>query len=273
VEEAVAILADEGEDAKLIAGGQSLVPMLNLRLARPSVLVDVGRLPLIGIERVDGMLRLGALVRHRTLEHDPLVAAEAPLLHCAASLIGHPAIRNRGTLAGSIAHADPAAELPAVVTALGARFEVRSVRETRWIEVDDLFEGPFMTSLQPDEMVVAIEVPRHGELRCSYEELAIRAGDFAVVGVAAAVHRAADGTVDECRIAISGAAGVPIRAREAERRVIGSRLDAADRRDAAAAAAVQNPPDDIHGSAGYRRSLADSLTQRALASVAQEEAA
>jgi carbon-monoxide dehydrogenase medium subunit len=203
------------------------------------------------------------------------VAAEAPLLHCAAPLIGHPAIRNRGTLAGSIAHADPAAELPAVATALGARLEVRSVRETRWIDIDDLFEGPFMTSLQPDEMVVAVEVPCHAEHRCAYEELAIRAGDFAVVGVAVAVHRAADGIVDDCRIAISGAAGTPVRARDAERRIVGSRLDAADRREAgaAAAAAVQNPPDDIHGSAGYRRSLADSLTQRALAATEEGEAA
>ncbi|MFN8028280.1 MAG: FAD binding domain-containing protein [Acidimicrobiia bacterium] len=193
VEEAVAALAAD-DDAKVIAGGQSLTPLLSLRLARPSVLVDVGRLPLTGIT-VDGdVLELGALVRHRTLESDALVAAEAPLLAVAAPHIGHPAIRARGTLGGSLAPADPAAELPAVLVALDAVVVVQGPGGRREVRAAELFEGYFTTALAPDELVVAVRVPRATDAdRFAFEEWAPRHGDFATAGIALAASVGASG--------------------------------------------------------------------------------
>lgn len=201
VEEVVAILAGD-ESAKVLAGGQSLVPLLALRLARPSVLVDVNGLGLDAIEVLDGELRIGALVRHSTLERDPLVRSAAPVLAEAAALIGHAAIRHRGTIGGSLAHADPVAELPAALVALGGSVEVVGPDGRRSIPADTLFEGFLTTAIRPDELLVEVRVPisQGGAFR----EWAPRAGDFALAGVAVAVS---DGTT---RVAACGVGGRPL---------------------------------------------------------------
>ena len=162
LEEVLAVLAQRAGDAKLLAGGQSLIPVLNFRLAQPATLIDLGKVPgLDGIgETADGGLRLGALVRHRALERDPRIARAAPLLAEAAPHIAHPQIRNRGTVGGSLAHADPAAELPACAVALGARLLLKKTSGERWVEASEFFTGLFSTALEPDEMVVAVELPR-----------------------------------------------------------------------------------------------------------------
>jgi carbon-monoxide dehydrogenase medium subunit len=269
LDDALSVLAEHGDEAKVLAGGQSLVPMLNLRLARPGVLVDVNRIGLNELTAQNGTLRLGALVRHRTLEEHPQVLRDAPLLAAAAPLIGHPPIRARGTLGGSLAHADPAAELPTAALALGAAIQLASSAGRRTVAAHDFFLGPFMTVMRDDEMVVAVEVPRHGEAGCAYEQVAIRAGDFAVVGVAAMVELGADGCVTSARIAIAGAAGAPVRADQSELAVAGRRLDASTLRDAGeAAAAAVEPSGDLHGSSAYRSHLTDVLTRRALTNAA-----
>jgi aerobic carbon-monoxide dehydrogenase medium subunit len=209
VADAVTALAAD-DDAKVIAGGQSLAPLLALRLARPTMLVDVGRLPLAGIA-VDGdVLEVGALVRHRVLETDPLLAQEAPLLPVAARHIGHVAIRNRGTLGGSVAHADPAAELPAVLVALDAEVVVQGSGGVRTVRAVDLFEGFFSTALAPDELIVAVRVPRAtaGDA-CAFDEWAPRHGDFAAAGIAM-VGTFDDGVCTNVRAAALGVGAVPV---------------------------------------------------------------
>lgn len=266
VEEVLDLLAEHGDEAKVLAGGQSLVPMLNLRLARPSLLVDINRVGLDDVAVEDGMVWVGALVRHATLERHPVISEEAPLLSQAAPLIGHAAIRTRGTIGGSLAHADPAAELGAVMVALDAVVVVRSGRGERTVETGKLFESPFVTTLAPDELIVAIGMPRHSNLSCCYREVAIRAGDFAVAGAAAALRTTPDGVVEEARIGLSGVAGTPLRAVSAEAALVGGRLDEDRVRAAgAAAAAATNPTTDVHGSADYRRHLAGVLTRRVVA--------
>ena len=209
VDDAVGALADD-DDAKVIAGGQSLTPLLALRLARPTVLVDVGRLPLARIEVDAHVLEIGALVRHRVLETDPLLAREAPLLPMAARHIGHVAIRNRGTLGGSVAHADPAAELPAVLLALDADVVVQGAAGVRTVRVVDLFEGYFSTALAADDLVVSVRVPRAGAAdACAFEEWAPRHGDFATAGIAV-VGSFADGTCTRVRAAALGVGAVPV---------------------------------------------------------------
>jgi len=270
LDSALDALAEHGEEAKVLAGGQSLVPMLNLRLARPGVLVDINRIGLDEIALDGDVLVLGGLVRHVALERDPVVAREAPLLARAAPLIGHAAIRNRGTVAGSLAHADPAAELGAVALALDAVVVARSAGGERAIPATELFESPFSTTLRPDELITAVRFPRHGSWACAYQEMAIRAGDFAVAG-AAVVLRLADGErVGEARIALSGVAGVPVRATEAEAVLTGAPLDEEHVAAAARAAAdAARPSGDVHGSADYRRHLAGVLTRRALLDAAR----
>lgn len=268
VDHALDLLAELGDEAKVLSGGQSLVPMMNLRLARPEVLIDINDVDLAGVE-VDGdVLRLGALVRHQTLERDPVVARSAPLVALAAPLIGHPPIRVRGTLGGSIAHADAAAELPTVMVALDAKVVVRSATRQRSIPIEEFFVGTFMTALEDDELIVGIDVPAHGSHLCAYEELTVRAGDFALVGSAVAVQFAADDTVTDARIALSGASSKPVRVKAAEEALLGTLLEpAAVSAAGAAAAAATTTRGDMHGSQGYRRHLADVLTRRALGRV------
>lgn len=266
-EHALALLADGGDDAHLLAGGQSLIPMLNLRLARPSMLIDINDIGLDSIEVAEGYVRIGAMVRHGVLERDPRVLEGAALLAAAAALVGHPAIRTRGTLGGSVAHADPAAELPAAALALDAEIEVSSVRGLRTIEARDFFLGPYMTALASDEIVVTLTVLRSTGSACAYEELSERAGDFAIAGTAVALGLE-DDHIDSARIAISGVSGTPVRAAEAEALLAGVRIDDDHRIDQAVATVCVGMElrSDIHGSTSYRRHLAQTLTRRAVAS-------
>jgi CO/xanthine dehydrogenase FAD-binding subunit len=264
LDEALALLAEHGEDAKVLAGGQSLVPLLNFRLARPARLVDVNRVDeLAYLRRRGGTLRVGALARALAVERSPLVRSRWPLIAEAASLVAHPPIRARGTVAGSVAHADPAAELPAALRALDARFHVRSARGSRSLASADLFVSQLTTALEPDELLVEIEVPPLGpRTGTAFVEHARVHGDFAVAGVAAVVSHADDGTCARVALALCAAAPTPVRAADAERALAGARLDEAAARAAGELAA--RSVDMRAGGARYRKALVAELTARAL---------
>jgi CO/xanthine dehydrogenase FAD-binding subunit len=267
LEEALFVLSEHGSEAKILAGGQSLVPLLNFRLARPSLLVDLNRLAELSFVRIqDGELRLGAMTRQRQLEREPLVAEHAPLLHETAPWIAHPQIRNRGTIGGSLAHADPAAELPAVALAAGARFRLMSLAGERWVAAGDFYVGLLSTALAPEEMLVEVSVPRSRE-RCgwAFEEVARRHGDYAQVGVGAVVELDAGGRCTMARIGLLSVADVPQLAAGAARCIEGE-IPSAASIEAAAAAAREgiDPSDDIHASAAFKRHLAGVLTRRVL---------
>lgn len=253
--------------AKPLAGGQSLIPAMNFRLAAPAALVDLNQLTeLSGIaESAEGGLVIGAMTRHSAVERSPLVRARAPLLSFAMPSIAHSQIRSRGTLGGSLAHADPAAELPAVVVALDARLVIESTRGSRMIPAPEFFTGLFATALEPGELITRVEIPPAlPGSGAAFLELARRHGDYALVGVAVVVTRDA-GRVGGARIVLFSVGEGPVRAGAAERTLIGGAGDAAAIR--AAALAVQqdiDPPSDIHASAAYRRQLATVLTGRAL---------
>lgn len=264
LDEALALFAEHGDEAKALAGGQSLVPMLNFRLVRPAMLVDLNRVAGCGgIAVTAGSLHVGALVRTASLERDPAVAAGWPLLRDAARLVGHPAIRNRGTVGGSAAHADPQAELPAALVALDARFHLRSHRAQRVVAADAFFTDFFSTALAPDELLLDIEVPglppRTGT---AFVEEARTHGDFALAGAAVTVTLDPAGRCTRAAIAILGGGATPVRARDAERSLAGTLVDdAAGRAAAALAAASCDPPEP----ADYRRALVAELVRRALA--------
>lgn len=275
-EEALALLAEHGSEAKPLAGGQSLIPAMNFRLARPAVLVDLnGASDLAGIAvATDGGLRIGAMTRHRALERSADVAARAPLLAEAMPWVAHAQIRTRGTVGGSVAHADPAAELPAVFAALGARYQVRGRTGARWIAADAFATGLFATALEEGELLTAIELPalppRTG---CAFLEMARRHGDFALAGVACAVTRDAAGTCVAARVVLLGVGDGPVVSAGAASALAGSRLDAdAIAAAAAAAQAGADPSADIHASSAFRRHLVGVLTRRALATAAERAA-
>jgi carbon-monoxide dehydrogenase medium subunit len=262
-----------GDDARFLAGGQSLVPAMNFRLARPTLLIDINPLRELDFVRVagDGTLRIGALTRHRTLERDPLVAERAPLVAEAVRHVAHPQIRNRGTLGGNLAHADPASELPAVMLALGARFRARSARGERWIDAHAFFRGPLATALGPEEMLVEIALPalpsRSGTC---FVEVARRRGDYALLGVAAALTLGPDGTCTAAGLALCNAGATPVRAVKAGAALVGRLVGGREIGDAAAAVAGEiDPPANVHASAAFRRHLAAVLTRRALAAAAE----
>src|SRR2546421_6892860 len=216
IDEALAVLAEHGEDAKVLAGGQSLLPILNYRLAKPRVVVDINGLPLDGVSVGDGRLKLGALTRHATLEESPEVARDCPLLREAARLIGNVRVRSLGTLGGSLAHADPAAELPMAMVALDARLTLASASGRRTVAAREFFTGYLSTALGADELVAAIEMPITEGIGWAVGEFARRAGDFAVVAVAAGVGLDRRGRVDDARVALAGGADRPLRATAAE---------------------------------------------------------
>jgi len=266
--EAIALLAEAPGERKLLAGGQSLVPMLNMRLVRPAVLVDVNRLrELTGIvPTAAGGFRIGALTRHAELAAAPAVRARAPLLAEAARHVGHAAIRNQGTLGGSLAHADPAAELPAALVALDARVLVAGQRGTREIAVDTFFRGLLTTALEADEILTAVEIPAPAP-GWGFVEVARRPGDFALAGVAAALRLApgSPARFAAARLVGFGVGDRPLRLSGAERLLDGGALDAETAARAGAVVARDcDPPSDVHGSADYRRHLATVLTERAL---------
>jgi aerobic carbon-monoxide dehydrogenase medium subunit len=275
VEEAIDALARRGDQAKVLAGGQSLVPLMNLRLASPAALVDVNELRELDYVRArDGGLAIGAVTRQSTLERSPLVAERLPILVEALGHVGHPAIRHRGTVGGSLAHADPAAELAAVMLALDAGVEARGPNGARQVAAADLVTGYLTTSLAPDELLVEVRVPSPPPgTGGAFVELARRYGDFAICGAAALVTLDSGGRCERVRLALCGAGPGPVRAHAAERALVGE-----PRWAAAIEAAAQrvgdevDPPSDIHGSAGYRRKMAVVMARRALQQAAARAA-
>ncbi len=266
-DEAVALLAEYGDEAKILAGGQSLVPLLSLRLAHPAHLVDINPASELAAVTNGNGLRMGALVRHRSVERSDLVLDTNPLLAFAVRFIGHTAIRTRGTLGGSLAHADPAAELPTVLAVLDGSIEACSARGTRTISAKELFQGFLTTTLGSDELLTAVQVPvLPAGTGWSFQEFSRRSGDFAIVGVAATVRLDGRGDVAEARLAFSGVDSIPVRATAAESILTGATPSAELWSTAAReGAGPLEPPDDIHGSAPYRRHLAGVLAERALA--------
>jgi aerobic carbon-monoxide dehydrogenase medium subunit len=265
--DAVRALNEGGEDAKVIAGGQSLLPLLRLRLAFPELLVDVGGIDgLRGVRDEGDWLLIGALTTHDEVMHDPLVAAHCGLLAEAAGTVADPAVRHRGTLGGSLAHADPAADLPAVVLALGATMIAQGPGGERAIGADEFFDDYLTTTLADGEILTGVRVPKLGPgWGYRYEKFHRTAQAWAIVGVAALARRS-NGQVAEARIGMANMGSTPVRARAAEAAVAGA--DAS--RDALRSAAQRadegtNPPADLHGATDYRRHLARVLTARALA--------
>ena len=271
LDEAVALLAAHGDECRPLAGGQSLVPLLNFRLARPAHLVDLNWADgFPGFEAGPSGLSIGAMVRQRRAERSPEVQAGCPLLVDALSLIGHPAIRNRGTVGGSIAHADPAAELPAVALALDAELVARGPRGERTVGAPDFFVGHYSTALQPDECLVRVDLPPWPPgAGWSIQETARRHGDFAIAAAAAVVELDGAGTVARARVALAGVADRPVRATAAEEVLAGAVAGPEAIGAAAEQAAVGiDPPSDLHGSAAYRRHVVQVLVRRALESAA-----
>jgi carbon-monoxide dehydrogenase medium subunit len=268
VAEAVGLLAEHGDGAKPLAGGQSLIPLLAMRLARFDHLVDLNRVAgLDTIERARDHVRVGAVVRQATAERDATVAAAVPQLAKALPHVGHVQIRNRGTVGGSTAHADPASELPAVALALDAELELAGPSGERTVPATAFFEGTWMTALQPDEVLTAVSYPVwSGHTGFAVRELARRHGDFALAGVACGVGVSADGVVDRAAIALFGMGPTPVRAFDAEEALVGQAAASADLEEVGAAAvAAGDPVDDIHAPAWYRRRVAGRLVQQALA--------
>lgn len=266
IEQAVELLARYGGDAKVLAGGQSLMPMLNFRLARPAALVDVNRIPSLAYVREDdGTVALGAMTRQRTIEFSPVVARRLPLLREATRWVGHLPIRSRGTIGGSIAHADPSAEYPAVLTALQGEVVAQGPRGRRTLTPGALFESYLTTSLEPDELLLEVRLPAMpAGAGWAFEEFARRHGDFAIVGIAAMVVPDGEGCAI-ARLASAGAGPVPVRLRAAEEILERDGLgDAAVEAAAARAAELVDPDADVHASAEYRRHLTRILTARAI---------
>lgn len=266
IEDAVSLLA-ELDDAKVLAGGQSLAPLLNMRLAVFSDLVDLRKLDeLRGIERRNGALWIGAGTTQATIEHSAEVTSAVPLLARATPFIGHFQIRNRGTIGGSIAHADPAAEYPAVALALDAELEVTSARGARVVPAAEFFDGLWSTTMAEDELLTGIRFPMW-EGRCGFavEEVARRHGDFAVAGACVAVELGADDEVRRCRIGLFGLGSTPERPLGAEQLAEGASADAVDGRQLgeAAVAALTSIPEDLNGSASYRARVGAVAVARA----------
>ncbi len=265
VEEAVELLAGYGPAGKVLAGGQSLVPLLNLRLARPDALVDINRVDELDyLVEEAGWLRVGARVRQRQVERAPQVSRAVPLLAEAVRFVGHPQIRNRGTVCGSLAHADPAAELPAVAVAVGAHLVARRRGAVREIPADRFFLDPLTTALQPDELLVEARFPCTAPgWGWAFVEVANRHGDYALCGVAAGV-RVEAGRVVDARLAYAGVGPVPVRVREAEAALVEiPDFPQALRAASQEAASRVRPDGDLHASAPFRRHLAAVLTARA----------
>lgn len=266
VEQALGWLSEEGDAARLLAGGQSLLPALNLRLTRPAWLIDIGALdPLRGITEGAGVLRLGALVTHREIERSESVARHVPLLAQAAPHVAHVAIRNRGTIGGSLALADPAAEYPAVALACEAVLVLRSLRGERRVAAKDYFLGLYQTAMAADEMLVAVEFPlAPSDQRCSFEELARRHGDYALTGLAAQARIGAAGQVDAIRLAFFALADRPILAVSTGEALTGTRLEPeAVERAKVSLGRDLDPVGDLYSSPASKLHWAQVLLQRA----------
>ncbi len=254
-DEAVALLAQHGDDAKLLAGGHSLLPLMKLRLASPAVLVDVGRIGALSYVRDGGdHVAMGALTRHCDVENAGLVRAEAPLLAHVAAQVGDPQVRHRGTIGGSLAHGDPASDLPAACLALGATFVARGPAGEREVAADEFFVGFLQTALRPDELLAEVRVPKQGGAAWGWQKFTRRAQDWAIVGVAAVRNGTA-------RVALVNMDDHPVRARGVEEALAsGASVDEAARRSAEGV----SPPTDLNGDPAYRAHVAEVLVRRAL---------
>jgi carbon-monoxide dehydrogenase medium subunit len=266
LDEALGVLASSGGDAKILAGGQSLLPLLNMRLASPRRLVDLNRVPeLAYIHEHDGGYAIGAMTRDSAVERDPSITRAVPLLAEAIGYVGHAAIRNRGTIGGSIAHADPSAELPAVALCLDARLTIQGPRGARTIGANDLFLGYLATSLEPDELLTEVWFPKAApNTGRAWLEFARRHGDYAIVGIGVTLTTERE-AISEARIVATGVGGMPVRATAAETILAGSPPEPA--RTQAAIDALRGaiePDTDVHATAAYRRHLAGVLLDRAL---------
>jgi len=254
----------------VLAGGQSLIPLLALRLARPAILIDInGLAELSGVSATDGFVAVGAMTREYVAEESQVIAGSVPLLAAALPQIGHEAIRSRGTIGGSLAHADPSAELPAVALALDAEFVVRSGSGERVIRAAEWFEGFLSTSRRADELLVEVRFPAATQgTGVTFTEVARRHGDFAIVGLAASLTLA-DGAIGDARLAFAGVSDVPVRAAAAERLLVGERPAASLFAEAARVATADlDPPTDLHGSSDYRKKVAAVLVRRGLQAAA-----
>ncbi len=276
LDEALAVLAENGDEAKILAGGQSLVPMMNFRLAQPALLVDCNRLSDLEFIRSgdDGGLRIGAMTRVRQLERDPRVPSAAPLLHETVPHIAHPQIRNRGTIGGSLAHADPASELPVLALARSFRMRLQRAGGDRWLEAKDFFTGLLETALEPEEMVTEVAIPpMPAHTGWAFTEIARRHGDYAQVGVAALVT-AENGVCTDARLVYLSVGETPMAAPRAAELLRGERLTEESFRAAAEMAEANEiePAGDIHATEDYKRHLARVLTVRVLTTAAERAA-
>jgi carbon-monoxide dehydrogenase medium subunit len=268
IEEALVLLRDNGAGAKLLAGGQSLVPAMNFRVVQPSTLIDLNRIQDLDYVHEDGdCIRIGAMTRERTLELNSLVEEKLTLLAEAMPYVAHPQIRNRGTLGGSLANADPAAELPVLMLALNARLKVRNADSERWVDAQNFFSGMFTTALAPHEMLVEIELPSQpAQTGWSFLEVAPRAGDYALMGVAALVTLNESGKCDTAKLVFLNAGDGPVDAKQAAQIVQNEIPTDKLIEEAATMASEQeiNPFGNIHASTEFQRHLANVLTKRAL---------
>lgn len=268
LEEALELLQRYGDEAKILAGGQSLMPLMSLRLARPKVIIDINRLSTLSSisPGPNGGLTIGALTRQRAVERSIMVKERSPLLAATMPLIGHFQIRNRGTVGGSLVHADPAAELPAVSMVLGAEFVLKSAHSERIVRAEDFYLDYMTTVIEPNELLTEIRIPeRRPGLGWAIEEVSRRRGDFAMVGVAVLVELDEKGSCQDGRIALFGIGGKPVRMQRAEGILRGRELDKRALADISKRVSDDLDPDsDVHASADYRREVGGVLTRRAL---------
>ena len=273
LEQALELMHQHAGEGKILAGGQSLVPAMNFRVAQPSVLIDLNRVAELGYIREDGnVIRVGSMARERHLEFDASIAKRIPLLTEATPFIAHPQIRNRGTLGGSNVNADPAAELPVLMLALSARLKAKNISGERWIDAPDFFVGMFTTALEPDEILVEIELPFMPEhTGWSFMEVAPRAGDYAMMGVAALVTLDESGRCKQAKLVYLNAGEGPMEAKEAGKLLEGATLDDQLVEEAGAIASAKEitPFGNMHASVDFQRHLAKVLTQKALKLAAQ----
>lgn len=274
VAEALGLLRSYGQDGKLLAGGQSLVPLLNMRLARPSVIIDLNRIrELSYIKEDNGEIAVGAMTRQREAELSPLIRRRLPLLAEALGVVGHPQIRNRGTIGGSIAHADPSAELPAVAAVLQAKMVIRGPKGRRVLTPEEFFLTYLTTALEPDELLVEIRFPVVPKAGAAFLEVARRHGDYALAGVAVVVSKNGE-RVGTCRLAFTGVGPGPVRIPEAEAAVMGNHLTDRVLQDVRKTVEERLDPDsDVHASAEYRKHVAGVLAVRALRFAAERAGA
>jgi len=266
IDEALGTLADAGGGATILAGGQTLMPLLNLRMNQPFILLDINQIPdLKGVSRVDGSTRVGPMTRQAEALADPKLAAHLPVMVKALSHVGHYQTRNRGTVGGSVSLGEPAAEMPATAVALGATIEIRSSRGTRHVKAEEFYLGPYMTVLEPDELVTAIIYPDWAEGHVTlFREVAQRPGDFALVGLVGALELS-DGAISRAGIAWFGMGPTPIKARQAEAALLGNLLHAIDPEAIAELAVADTAPfDDHHASAEYRRTVGKRIFSRTI---------